>query len=377
MIWKFKYYDVEKGMDWTSMSNECQWFRDMKEVPQDKIWHAEGDVQIHTIMVCEALAKLPEFIALDAQAKHIVMTSAVMHDIEKRSTTAEEFRDGRMCIVAPRHAKKGEYTAREILYKDFECPFKIREYICKLVRWHGKPLHALVDDNIGIKSLVSISWQVPMHWLAMLAKADILGRTCEDEAEQLEKIEFFKLYCEDLGCLHTPRPFKSLLARHTYLSKDGYLDYEPFDETKFTVHMMSAIPGSGKDTYIKKNFGHLPVVSLDAIREEMGIKPTDKEGNGRVIQEAKERAKVHMRKREDFVWNATNITTQLRGQLIDLFESYGGKVKITYVEVPYKTLIQQNSNREAAVPLPVIERMIGKLEIPQYDEAFDIDYFVK
>lgn len=91
----------------------------------------------------------------------------------------------------------------------------------------------------------------------------------------------------------------------------------------------------------------------------------------------KERAKVHMRKREDFVWNATNITTQLRGQLIDLFESYGGKVKITYVEVPYKTLIQQNSNREAAVPLPVIERMIGKLEIPQYDEAFDIDYFVK
>jgi len=76
-------------------------------------------------------------------------------------------------------------------------------------------------------------------------------------------------------------------------------------------------------------------------------------------------------------WNDTNITTQLRGQLIDLFESYGGKVKITYVEVPYKTLIQQNSNREAAVPLPVIERMIGKLEIPQYDEAFDIDYFVK
>jgi predicted kinase len=299
-----------------------------------------------------------------------------MHDIEKRSTTAEEFRDGRMCIVAPRHAKKGEYTAREILYKDYACPFKIREYICKLVRWHGKPLYSLNDEGVE-KSIVSISWQVPMHWLAMLSKADILGRTCTDEAEQLEKIEFFKLFCEELGCLYAPRQFNGLLARHEYLSKGGYLDYEPFDETKFEVMMMSAIPGSGKDTYIKKNFSHLPVVSLDDIRVEMGVDPTDKSGNGRVIQEAKERAKIHMRKHESFVWNATNITAQLRGQLIDLFHSYGGKVKIIYVEVPYKTLIQQNSNRDAAVPLPVIERMIGKLEIPQYDEAYDVDYFVK
>jgi predicted kinase len=376
MIWKFKYYDVDKGMDWVGLSNDCQWFRDMKEVPQDKIWHAEGDVQIHTIMVCNALATLPEFIALDEQAKHILMTSALMHDIEKRSTTATEFRDGRECIVAPRHAKRGEYTAREILYKDYACPFKIREYICKLVRWHGKPLYSLNDEGVE-KSIVSISWQVPMHWLAMLSKADILGRVCDDEAEQLEKIEFFKLFCEELGCLYAPRQFNGLLARHEYLSKGGYLDYVPFDETKFEVMMMSAIPGSGKDTYIKKNFSHLPVVSLDAIREEMGVDPTDKSGNGRVIQEAKERAKVHMRKHESFVWNATNITSQLRGQLIDLFHSYGGKVKIIYVEVPYKTLIQQNSNREAAVPLPVIERMIGKLEIPQYDEAYDVDYFVR
>lgn len=376
MTWKFKYYTVSGGVDWDQLRANCGWFRDMKAVPQDPIWHAEGDVQIHTMMVCEALMKLPEFIALDDQAKHILITSALMHDIEKRSTTAEEFRDGRMCIVAPRHAKKGEYTARELLYKEFECPFKIREYICKLVRWHGKPLYSLDDEGVE-RSIVSISWQIPMHWLAMLSKADILGRTCSDEAEQLEKIEYFKLYCEELGCLYTPRTFNGLLARYTYLSKGGYLDYEPFDETKFTVHMMSAIPGSGKDTYIKKNFSDLPVVSLDAIREEMGIKPTDKSGNGQVIQEAKERAKIHMRKHESFVWNATNITAQLRGQLIDLFTSYGGKVKITYVEVPYKTLIQQNSNREAAVPQPVIERMIGKLEIPQYDEAYDIDYFVK
>lgn len=371
MIWKFKYYDINNGPDWDAIEKNCDWFRDMKQVPQDEIWHAEGDVQIHTKMVCEAIIALPEFKVLDEQGKHILFTSALMHDIEKRSTTAEEFRDGRVCIVAPRHAKRGEYTARELLYKEYDCPFEIKEVICKLVRWHGKPLYNLIDEGVE-QSIVKISMQLPMHWLAMLSKADILGRTCFDEAEQLEKIEMFKMYCEDLNCLYSPRVFISDLAKYTYLSKGGYLDYEPFDETKFEVVMMSALPGSGKDTYITKNYYEWNVVSLDAIRTELKIKPTDKSGNGTVIQLAKERAKEFMRKKQNFIWNATNITSQLRGQLIDLFISYGGKVTIVYLEVPYKTLIKQNNNREAAVPNVVIDKMIGKLEPPLMEEAHKI-----
>lgn len=45
MYWKFKYYDIEKGPDWESIGN-IDWFQDMADVPQDKIWHAEGNVQI-------------------------------------------------------------------------------------------------------------------------------------------------------------------------------------------------------------------------------------------------------------------------------------------------------------------------------------------
>jgi predicted kinase len=371
MIWKFKYYDITTGPDWDAIEKNCDWFRDMKGIPQDKIWHAEGDVQVHTKMVCEALIKLPEFIELDEEAKHVMFTSALMHDIEKRSTTAEEERDGRICIVAPRHAKRGEYTTRELLYKEFDCPFAIKEIICKLVRWHGKPLYNLIDDNVE-KSIVTISQQIPMWFLAMLSKADILGRICEDEAEQLEKIEMFKMYCEDLKCLYFPREFKNDLARYTYLSKGGYLEYEPFDETKFEVIIMSALPGSGKDTYVNKNLSGYGVVSLDAIRTELKVKPTDKSGNGRVIQLGKERAKEFMRKKQNFVWNATNITAQLRGQLIDLFTSYGGKVTIIYIEVPYKTLVKQNHDREAAVPNNVIDKMIAKLEPPLTEEAHRI-----
>jgi predicted kinase len=371
MSWKFKYYDVESGPMWDAIEKHCGWFQDMKAVPQDKIWHAEGDVQIHTKMVCEALIALPEFKSLSEQEKHIMFVGALMHDIEKRSTTTEEFKNGRLCIVAPKHAERGEVTAREILYKEFDCPYQVRELICKVVKWHGKPLHTVSE-----KVMINLATQVPPYWLAMIAKADILGRICEDAVEQLEKTEFFNMLAEDLGCLKGPREFADEMAEFTYLSKGGYLEYVPFDETKFEVVMMSALPGSGKDTYIANNLKGWGVVSLDDIRIELGVKPTDKSGNGRVIQLAKERAKEFMRKHENFVWNATNITAQMRGQLIDLFMSYGGKVTIVYVEVPYKTLISQNNNRDAAVPNNVIDKMIGKLEPPVREEAHRVVFYL-
>lgn len=373
MDWKFKYYDVITGPNWGLIEQNCDWFRDMESVEQDSIWHAEGNVQIHTKMVCEELIKLPEFQSLSEQDKHIMFVSALMHDIEKRSTTTTEEKYGRTCVVAPKHAERGEKTAREILYKDFDCPYHVREMICKVVKWHGKPLHSCSD-----KVMINLATQVSIHFLAMISKADILGRVCDDALEQLEKIEFFSMHGEDLGCLHGPRKFPNELAEYTYLNSghEAYLDYEPYDETKFEVIMMSALPGSGKDTYIVNNLQDWGVVSLDDIRQELGVKPTDKSGNGRVIQLGKERAKEFMRKKQNFVWNATNITAQLRMQLIELFESYGAKVTIVYVEVPYKTLIKQNNNRDEIVPKVVLDKMIGKLEPPVREEAHTIKIHV-
>ena len=61
---------------------------------------------------------------------------------------------------------------------------------------------------------------------------------------------------------------------------------------------------------IKKHYPDWPVISLDKMRNERGISPTDKTGNGQVIQEAKEQARVYLRRQESFVWNATNTTAR-------------------------------------------------------------------
>ena len=92
---------------------------------------------------------------------------------------------------------------------------------------------------------------------------------------------------------------------------------------------------------------------------------------------AKEKAKEMMRAKQSFVFNATNITTDMRSKWIQLFTDYGGRVKIIYLEVPYNQLIQQNHNRDYKVPEKVIEKMIGKLEIPTVREAHEVEYVVK
>jgi len=373
MSWRFPYYEVDEAIDWDRLEADFQWFRDMKDVPQDPIWHAEGDVFIHTKMVVDALLELAEFQTLTEEEKHILVIAALLHDVEKRSTTATEEIDGKERIVAPKHAKKGEYTTRTFLYKDIITAFEVREQIAKLVRWHGTPLWAIKAEDPR-KEVIEKSLVVNTKLLAILAKADVLGRICEDSEELLLNIELFKELCKEYDCYGKAKEFASDYARFLFLSRsDISPDYEPYNDLKFTVYCMSALPGSGKDYYIQKNLD-LPIVSLDNIRREHKIDPKDKKANGKVIQIGKEKVKEFLRKKQSFVFNATNLTNDRRGKWISLFLEYKARVKIIYLEVPYKKLIHQNHNRKHKVPEKVLENMIRKLEIPSFREAHEVEY---
>ena len=112
------------------------------------------------------------------------------------------------------------------------------------------------------------------------------------------------------------------------------------------------------------------------MRRKLKINYGDSKGNGHVIQAAKEQAKEYLRKAIPFVWNATNITLQMREQLIDLFEPYKPRIKIIYVEASYSKLINQNKNREFVIPQHAIEKMIDKLEVPKLWEAMEVEYVI-
>lgn len=376
MMWKFPSYEINSTIDWDYIEQNFDWFRNMKDVPQDPKWHAEGDVYTHTKLVVEALVSLPEFQELKEQDKHILFTAAILHDIEKRSTTTTEILDGVSCIVSPKHSKRGEYTARSFLYRDLETPFLIREEIAKLVRHHGLPLW-VIEKNNPAKEVIKASLVLNTEFLMILAKADVLGRICEDQEDILLKIDLFKELCIENDCFGKKRQFKSDLSRYLYLNRqDMPLEYEPYDDLEYTVYVLSALPGTGKDTYIQNNLQY-PIISLDDIRRDNQISPTDKKGNGKIVQLGKEKSKEYLRNKQTFVFNATNITKDMRNKWISLFTDYKARVKIIYLEVPFNQLISQNQNREFSVPGNVIDKLLNKLEIPTFEEAHEIEYIVQ
>lgn len=125
-------------------------------------------------------------------------------------------------------------------------------------------------------------------------------------------------------------------------------------------------PLAGKDTYIKENFKNINVISLDDIREELNI--SSKRNSGKVAAIAISRAKQLLRRKESFIWNATNLRRENRQKLIRLCTAYGAKLKFIYLEVPYRELLSRNKMRSRYVPVEVINKMIRKMDMLEGEE---------
>jgi len=131
--------------------------------------------------------------------------------------------------------------------------------------------------------------------------------------------------------------------------------------------MLSGLPGSGKDTWLAKLRGDLPVVSLDDVREELGVEAT--ENQGQVAQLARERCRELLRARTSFAFNATNLLRQTRQRWIDLFADYNTRIEMVYVEPPLSVILDQNKRRKRLVPEDVIVGLADKLEPPTWAET--------
>lgn len=354
--------------DWRAHEAEFEWVDAMRGCPQDPIHHAEGDVWIHTRMVCEALVAQEDWQALPRDEQEFLYASALLHDVAKPMCTREE--NGR--ITARGHSQRGAIEARRILWEAGE-DLAERERLCAMVRFHQVPFY-LIERPDAVRMALLISQQTRCDHLALLARADALGRVCADQQELLTRIRLFEEHCRELGCLDRPWPFASALSRFEYFRReDRDRHYCVHDESRCEVTMMSGLPGSGKDTWLKKHAPHLPVISLDAIREELDAPATGNQGE--VVQAAREEARVYLRAGRDFAWNATNLTRDIRTQLIDLFTGYGARTRIVYVEAPPEVLYERNQSRSRVVPQHAITHMLGRWDVPPVTEAATVEWW--
>lgn len=352
----------------------------MEGVPQDPVYHGEGDVLAHTQMVCEALVGLEQFRRLDERKRQEVFLAALLHDAGKIRCTRQE--DGRW--ISPRHGAAGAAMARELLWLD--CGWcgqpdwqALRETVCTLIRYHTLPLHAAYEAD-GARRLLKAAADgallpdFSIELLCLLAKADILGRSCGDQMELLEAVELCEVMAEEYGCLTGPGTFPS---RHTAFSffsgKLELPDYELYDAAWGEVILVCGLPGTGKDTWIASHCRDLPVVSLDAVRAELGISPA--EPQKKVVDAARTRAKTLLREKRPFVWNATNVSADLRRGLVELFTDYHASVRIVYLETEWEEERRRNADRAAVVPEQAILRMLSKLTPPEGFEAHRVEWY--
>ncbi|GAB4207227.1 MAG: AAA family ATPase [Roseiflexaceae bacterium] len=360
-------------IDWEDLLARYDWLGPLAETPQEPQHHAEGDVLTHTRMVAEALCGLEEWRGLEPDERSVLFASALLHDIAKPVCTVI---DGAGRISSPNHARKGEPVARTLLWRDApdygDPPRTAREQVARLVRHHGLPLWFL-DREQPERALVLASQSVRLDRVALLAEADARGRICADQRELLARIDLFRQLATELECYDRPRAFASDHSRFAYCrNPQASLSYDAYDDTRFEVVLMCGLPASGKDTWTRTQQPGWPVISLDAIREELEIEPT--EHPGPVAQAAKRRARELLQHGQPFVWNATNITRLLRRQLIDFFSAYGARVRIVCTDAPLATILRRNRARTDPVPERVILRMLEKFEAPDLTEAHSVEY---
>lgn len=343
---------------------DTPWAEAMRGCQQDREWHAEGDVWTHTRMVCAELPRLPGWQELTREDQLTLLFTALFHDAGKPATTALDPESGR--LRSPKHSLVGAEMARREL-RALGCPLPLREHICALVRFHGRPPY-LLERPDPERDVIWHSWLLRNRLLHLFALADTRGRDARDSARSEDLLDLWHDTAAEKGCLDTGYPFANDHARFLfYREKLTSLHYVPREDHRCTVTFMSGVPASGKDTWLAENRPGLPVVSLDGLRDEMEVDATDDQGT--VIQAARERCREYLRAGRDFAFNATSTTRLTRQRWLGLLADYEARIELVYLEPPLKVVLQRNRKRQAQVPERVIRSLLDTVEPPTLAEG--------
>lgn len=347
--------------NWKEIDKTFPYKSSMESCIQDPIHHAEGDVWTHTSMVYDNV------ISRNLSDSHKIC--ALYHDVAKPQTRTEDARADRVHISHPNHSRLGA----QILWRDLwkydlgDLDLKLKSYW--MVRWHQRIFHTWTQDDM-IKSALGCHVDIDISELINFAICDSFGRYCNNQEDTINELELLNEWV-----LETK--LKSLLSnnysRLFFFEKDDRSPYyDPMPPAGSDAVLMCGLPGSGKDTLVSKKYKDYTIISLDDIRLEMNIHHGDNQGT--VIQSALEKTKVCLRNKAPLVWNATNLTKQMRGKVIKLLRDYDAKITIECTATPLNECLFRNSKRKDPVPESAIMHMLDKWEPPSLTEAHIINW---
>ncbi len=153
---------------------------DLKGAEQSPVFHPEGNVWNHTMLVVDEAAQRKE----QSQDARAFMWAALLHDIGKPATTRK--RKGK--ITSYDHDKVGQKLAREFLAL-FSNDDTFIDRVCALILYHMQILYVVKGlpyaDREGMKEFGDI------REIALLGLCDRLGRVGYNRAEEEKNIQMF------------------------------------------------------------------------------------------------------------------------------------------------------------------------------------------
>jgi tRNA nucleotidyltransferase (CCA-adding enzyme) len=145
-------------------------------VPQDPLWHPEGDVGVHTMHVLDAAAKIAVRENLDADARAVLMFGGLTHDFGKPATTELREREGRQRWTSWGHEPLGGPIARQFLQR-IGIKSSIVDQVGPLVENHLA--HHSIGREITPRAVRRLAMRIApasIEQLILLIEADASGR---------------------------------------------------------------------------------------------------------------------------------------------------------------------------------------------------------
>lgn len=361
-----KFVDFPKNISWMlnddlspNIKNlkKCQEFYALKDVKQSPKWHGEGNAWNHTLLVAKEMHRLisDKSWFLTNNDKKLLMVAALCHDLGKATTTY--FDEAEQDWKCKNHGSASEKITRNLLFDE---DIKLREEICWLVRWHMNFHHITQKpENKQCEEIIRLSQGAStIEKLLILNVADSRGSKSKENSEANINDRLV--------------PIASWA-----MSKDCYI--KPFTPTPrtnvCTMFVMIGLPGSGKDTYIKKFLPSLPCICRDDIREEitdgqiLGRKlMLDNQGEAAVTNMVRERIKNCCLRERNFIINQTSLKKKYRQEFKDIALKYGN-VNVVYIYVEAPSIQTCIDRRGGGKWEGIINRMWDSFEFPDNSEC--------
>ena len=372
----------------------------MKDTPQDRRWHAEGNVETHTLQVCAAAAALAEEHQLTPENRTVLLLSALLHDAGKVTTTrVDQQGTPEEQVRSTGHPAAGRdlisLPLLEILPPEVLWP------VMELVGAHHEVSRAAYDPDE--RRVQRLARQADLPLLALLHRADGRGRTLSDTSGNRDHeitADLLELLASEHGLwddrwadwqrwqVGTDHPDARVALHARSVGRNAFEQGEihsPEEAISRALHarsvnnlpllMLLAGPsGSGKTTVAaelqrKPGARNSTVVSLDAIREELGIDPQDQPAQGTVLQHARTKLKRSLAAGNDTLWDATCLTRNLRGPLLQLGLDYHAITEIHWRWTTPSAAQAQNARRAQPVPEATLHSQVRRWQSPAVGEA--------